>query len=104
MSSSYSSQSYSSYSYSTSDGNGPPQQQSFAETTSTDNSGTTVHRVSKDPGQEAVRESFHVSPGGKVQDKLQNQQPRGRIEEATDADETYEERMEDEYAKREGGA
>lgn len=36
--------------------------------------------------------------------RLEDQGSQGRIEDVTDADKEYEERMEDEYAKREGGA
>ncbi|KAL9084965.1 MAG: hypothetical protein Q9165_007831 [Trypethelium subeluteriae] len=104
----YSSSSYSSYS-STSNG----QTTSYREASRTDPSGTTVARESREPGQAPVQERYHVptsgsgaiggGPGARGTGGAQ-----GRIEEVTeeekDAGKRYEETMEEEYAKREGGA
>ena len=67
--------------------------------------GTTVRRTSELPGQQPTDETTFTPSGGRIA------QPdtRGRIEDVTDRDQTdadkqYEERIEDEYAKREGGA
>lgn len=99
----YSSSSYSSYS-STSDG----QTTSYREATRTDPSGTSVARESREPGQAPVQERYHVptSGSGTIEGGATGN-TRGRIEDVTDeteADKQYRERMEDEYAKREGGA
>ena len=60
---------------------------------------TTTERISKEPGRAAVRESFTTGPDGKTR-------AVGAIEDVTDAEaeRLYEERIEEEYAKREGGA
>ncbi|KAL8811606.1 MAG: hypothetical protein Q9223_001530 [Gallowayella weberi] len=66
-------------------------------------SGTTIHRTSQEAGKPAVSESAQIPAGGAA--AVQGGVDRGRmVEDVTDADRQYEERMEDEYAKREGGA
>ncbi|KAL8807625.1 MAG: hypothetical protein Q9182_000609 [Xanthomendoza sp. 2 TL-2023] len=69
-------------------------------------SGTTVHRTSQEAGKPAVSESSQIrAGGGGAAAAVQGGVDRGRmVEDVTDADRQYEERMEDEYAKREGGA
>jgi hypothetical protein len=62
--------------------------------------GTTVHRTSELPGQEKTQESIYIPAGG----QLDQAEERGRLIDVTDADRQYEEGIEDEYAKREGGA
>jgi len=69
---------------------------SFSEETHTDPEGTTIYRTVQQPGEEAKRETVRVP--------VEGSNARGRIEDVTDKDKEYEERMEDEYAKREGGA
>lgn len=102
-SSTYYSSSSSSYS-STRDG----QTTSFSQSTQSDPSGTRVHQVSQEPGQAPREERFEVdSTGRRIAGGEGNAQ--GRIQDVTDEqqkenDRLYEERMEDEYAKREGGA
>jgi hypothetical protein len=94
-------------SYSSSSVNGKTQ--THSETTYSDPSGTRVHRVSKNPGEAAREERYQVDSAGR---KLQGAAPTDekRIEDVTDQEEQkanekkYEDRMEDEYAKREGGA
>lgn len=94
----------SSYSFSTSSVNG--QTGSRSEATFSDPSGTKVHRTSQEPGQQPREERFEYDAGGR---RVEEAGRRGRIEDVTDKeqqerDRQYEERMEDEYAKREGGA
>lgn len=92
-------------SYSSSSING--QTKSHSETTYTDPSGTRVQRVTQEPGQQPREERYEVdSEGRRVEGGAQE---RGRIEDVTEEeqkrnDKAYEEKMEDEYAKREGGA
>ncbi|KAI4187040.1 MAG: hypothetical protein L6R41_003066 [Letrouitia leprolyta] len=93
--SSYSSQSYSS----SSDGTG----HSHSEAIVSDPSGTTIHRTSQEAGQPAVSETTRLPAGGTATVGGGADSGR-RIEDVTDADREYEKRMEDEYAKREGGA
>lgn len=97
---SYQASSFSSQSSTTRIGNQPPQTHGYTERTTTDDAGTSVHRTMKEPGKATTTENFHIPSGQQVQ----GQQQTGRIEDVTDADRQYEERMEDEYAKREGGA
>ena len=98
----YSSSSYSSYSTAS---NG--QTTSYSETTRTDPSGTTVARESREPNQPAVWENYHVPASNSTGSAIQGGE-RGRITDVTDEEQEaarqYEERMKDEYAKREGGA
>ncbi|KAL8841639.1 MAG: hypothetical protein Q9170_000853 [Blastenia crenularia] len=93
--SSYTSQSYSS----STNGSG----NSYSEATISDPSGTTVHRTQQEAGQPAVSETTRLPAGGTAAVGGGADSER-RIEDVTDADEEYEERIEDEYAKREGGA
>jgi hypothetical protein len=94
-------------SYSSSSVNG--QTKSHSETTYSDPSGTRVHRVSQNPGETARQERFEVDNAGRRVESTGTADQR-RIEDVTDQEEQkkndrkYEERMEDEYAKREGGA
>ena len=93
--SSYTSQSYSS----STNGSG----HSYSEATVSDPSGTTIHRTSQESGQPAISETTRLPAGGTA--AVGGGADNGRrIEDVTDADREYEERMEDEYAKREGGA
>ena len=104
-SSTYYSTSSSSFS-STSNG----QTTSYSQSTHSDPSGTRVHRIFQEPGQAPREERFETDNAGRpVAGGDGNTQ--GRIQDVTDSDEQqkendrlYEERMEDEYAKREGGA
>lgn len=97
--------------------------QAYQSTTHSDPSGTRVQTTSQSFGQPAVQETRkydangrQILEGGKTLGQGQGQGQSGgnasrRIEDVTDADENesendrlYRERMEDEYAKREGGA
>lgn len=106
MSSSSTFQSFST-SYSSSSVNG--QTKSHSETTYSDPSGTKVHRTTQNPGEAAREERFEVDNAGRRVEGAGAADQR-RIEDVTEDEEQkkndrkYEERMEDEYAKREGGA
>lgn len=92
-------------SFSSSSVNG--QTTSHSETVHSDPSGTRVHRTSQEPGQAAREERFETdNSGNRIQDGSNS---AGRIQDVTDEeqarnDRKYEENIEDEYAKREGGA
>lgn len=94
-------------SYSSSSVNG--QTKSHSETTYSDPSGTRVHRTTQNPGEAASEERYQVDNAGKRVEGG-NTSSQGRIQDVTDEEEQkandkkYEERMEEEYAKREGGA
>lgn len=98
-------QSYST-SYTSSSING--ETKSASETTYSDPSGTRVHRTTQNPGEAAREEKFEVDNAGRrVESGGAGDQMR--IEDVTEEEDgknarKYEERMEDEYAKREGGA
>lgn len=64
-----------------------------------------MHRTVQNPGQAAQEERFEVDNLGKRVEE-QGTPDNKRIEDVTDQenDKQYEEKMEDEYAKREGGA
>lgn len=94
-------------SYSSSSFNG--QTKSHSETTYSDPSGTRVHRTSQNPGEVVREERFEVDNAGRRVESA-GSGDQARIQDVTDTEEQkkndrlYEERMEDEYAKREGGA
>ena len=91
--------SFSSSSYSSStDSSG----NTYTESTTSDPSGTTIHRTTQQAGQAPISETTRVPAGGSHQ--VEGVDNTKRIEDVTDADKEYEERIEDEYAKREGGA
>lgn len=94
-------------SFSSSSVNG--QTKSHSETTYSDPSGTRVHRTSQTPGEAPREERFEVDDSGRRVEGAGTADQR-RIEDVTEEEEQkendrkYEERMEDEYAKKEGGA
>lgn len=103
MPSSYQSQTFSSTSSSV---NG--QTTSYTRHTQSDNTGTRVHQTSQEPGQAPREERFEIDNSGR-RTAEGTTSGQGRIEDVTDEqqkenDRLYEERMEEEYAKREGGA
>jgi hypothetical protein len=100
--SSYLSQSYVSSSFTSSRNGDAPQVWRSTESTSSNPEGTTIHRTSEQPGQLATQETLSLDQSG----RMIGQQPAttGRIKDVSDEDKKYEERIEDEYAKREGGA
>jgi hypothetical protein len=98
----------SSYSFSSSTVNG--QTRAHSQTTHSTPSGTQVHRTTQEPGQAPRDEHYEYDNSGRrIED---SGSIKGRIEDVTDVtdaeqserDRQYEEKMEDEYAKREGGA
>ncbi|KAI1418931.1 hypothetical protein F5Y12DRAFT_780465 [Xylaria sp. FL1777] len=102
MSSNSQSFSYSYYSSSTSSNGGAPERTTYAERSVTDSTGTKTESVRKLPGQAPVYES--TDQGGSRRVEGGGAETQNRITDVTNADQQYEERMEDEYAKREGGA
>jgi hypothetical protein len=78
----------------------------FTQSSTTDARGTTTHRTAEQTGKEPYEEITYTPAGGHLESGGTGTQ--GRIEDVTDdqaeKDKQYEERMEDEYAKREGGA
>ena len=115
MSGNYTSQTSSSYSYSSSTSTGGDTQtqgQAYSQETRSDPSGTTVQTSSQRLGEPVVQETREYDAQGRelltdgsarlpsgsersIQDVSENR---------SEADKLYEERIEDEYAKREGGA
>ena len=98
---------FQSFSYSSSSSTINGETKSRSETTYSDPSGTRVHRTNQEPGQYVQEERYRTdSSGRRVEDSSSGQ---AKIEDVTDKeqdakDREYEERMEDEYAKKEGGA
>ena len=112
-----SSYSYSSkYSSSISSHNGQRTGQAYQQTTSSNPSGTTVRLQAQNLGGRAIQETRRFDSEGRqiLEDGRTLGQgagsglSHGRIEDVSndqrEKDRLYEERMEDEYAKREGGA
>lgn len=92
-------------SYTSSSNGGPPQTSAYAARSYGDDQGTITDRITKQPGQAPVHESFQTGqPVGRAVDSAAQESVQNRVEDVTDADREYEERIGDEYAKREGGA
>lgn len=114
QSASYSSYSSTSYtSSSSSSGGGQPHTQSYTETANYNSrDGGYVERTSQETGQPTLTERRDFPAQGTIGGAENTRgNSAGRIEDVTDRDveqerrdREYEERMEDEYAKREGGA
>lgn len=103
----YYSSSYSSVSYSSSTSSDPEGTTTrYAQSSSTDPKGTTTHRILEETGQLSYEETTYTPAEGCMEGGGAGS--RSTIEDVTDEqsqrDRDYEERMEDEYAKREGGA
>jgi hypothetical protein len=103
----------SSSSYTGSSNNGDPQghSKSITETmTSNDRDGTNIRRTTEETGKPTLQDETYIPPGGRQLGGggRDDGGGAGRIQDVTDEqkerDREYEERMEDEYAKREGGA
>ncbi|KAF2625493.1 hypothetical protein BU25DRAFT_412531 [Macroventuria anomochaeta] len=95
------------FSYTSSSING--QTTSHTQSTFSDNSGTRVHQTSQEPGQAPREEHFEIDSAGRRIAEGTSGNSQGRITDVTDEqqkenDRLYEERIEEEYAKREGGA
>ena len=78
----------------------------FEERTSSNPTGTTVQRTTQEAGQPATNETIRYPSGGgaAAAQQVEELNKQGRIEDVSEADKRYEEAIEDEYAKREGGA
>lgn len=78
--------------------------------TSNNRDGTTIRRTNEETGKPTLQdETYYPAAGGRSVEGGGGVGPGRRIEDVTDEeqrtrDRVYEERMEDEYAKREGGA
>lgn len=107
--SAYASFSSSSFTTSSSSNGGQPHTQSYSETAIYDSrTGGYTTRESRETGQPTLTETREIPVQGRV-GASSGADTNRRIEDVTDAeqaerDKQYEERMEDEYAKREGGA
>lgn len=99
-----SSRSYSTFQSSSYSSSSDSSGNTYTESTSSNPSGTTIHRTTQEAGQAPFSETTRVSAGGAAARQVENMDNSKRIEDVTDADQSYEENMEDEYAKREGGA
>ena len=101
-----SSQSYSTFQSSTYSSSSDSAGNYYEERTASNPSGTTVHRTTQEAGQPAVSETTRIPAGGTgaAAQQVEGLDSRGRIEDVSEADRRYEENIEDEYAKREGGA
>ena len=98
-----SSQSYSTFQSSSYTSSTDSAGNTYTESTSSNPSGTTIHRTTQEAGKPAISETTRL-PSGRANAQVEGMGSNRRIEDVTDADQQYEERMEDEYAKREGGA
>ena len=107
--SSYMSFSSSSYTTSSSSNGGQPHTQSYSQTANYNSrTGGNITRESRETGQPTLTETREIPVQGRVGTSNGADTSR-RMEDVTDSeqaerDRQYEERMEDEYAKREGGA
>lgn len=102
--SSYTSYSSTSYTTSSSSNGGQPHVQSYTESANYDSrSGGHVQRESRETGQPTLTERREIPVQGQLSSGADTSR---QIEDVTEseADKLYRERMEDEYAKREGGA
>ena len=75
-----------------------------SQQTSTNPSGTSTQRITQQAGQPAVTETTRNPTNGSAAREVEGLNARGRIEDVSEADKRYEEAIEEEYAKREGGA
>lgn len=76
----------------------------YTQSTASNPSGTTIHTTSQRAGEPAYSETTRLPAGATSSQQVQGADGSRRIEDVTDADREYVERMEDEYAKREGGS
>jgi len=81
---------------------GKTQTSSHEQKTFTDNSGTTIHTISQGTGKDNVDVTERYDAKGHLLESGNDQQRITDVD--SDVDAKYKEAMEDEYAKREGGA
>lgn len=74
----------------------------YTESITSNPSGTTIHKTTQRSGEAPTSEITRLTANNTQQ--VEGVDGEKRIEDVTDADREYEERIEDEYAKREGGA
>ena len=74
----------------------------YTQSSHSNPSGTTVQTTSKAAGQPAISKTTRLPAAGRGTQDVEGPAGSRRIEDVTD--QGYDERMEDEYAKREGGA
>lgn len=74
----------------------------YTESVTSNPSGTTIHKTTQRAGEQPTSETTRLPANQNHQ--VEGREGGRRIEDVTDADREYEERIEDEYAKREGGA
>jgi len=108
--------SYTSYSSTSTSSNGQTKSWSQAHQYSSNPSGTTVRTTSRNHGEPAIEETRRYDAQGRElieggagnttssQGRIQDVEVEDVTDQETDADKQYRENMEDEYAKREGGA
>ena len=113
---SYSSTSYSSSSASSTDRSGNSYSQRYTQSSTTNpRTGTTIHRTAEETGKPPISETTRIPAGAQIAGSGAGGLLSGRglpddgarrIEDVTQSerDAEYDERIEDEYAKREGGA
>ena len=75
---------------------------SYTESMHSNPSGTTIHRTSQQPGQAPTNETVHLPASGNA--GIEDGGVKERTEDVTDNNREYEENMENECTKREGGA
>lgn len=105
--SSYTSYSSTSYTSSSSTNGGQPHVQSYTERANYNSQdGGFVERESRETGQPTLTERRELPVQGQLSSGSNGSGANRRIEDVTEseADQLYRERMEDEYATREGGA
>jgi hypothetical protein len=110
----YYSSSFATASYSSSSSADPEAKTArYTQSSVTDPQGTTTRRTVEESGKQPRQETSYTPAGGRLEGgggggSGGGAGAQGRIEDVTDEqaarDREYEERMEDEYAKREGGA
>lgn len=98
----------SSVSYSTSTVNGQTTGQAYKQETTSNSQGTSVRNTSQRLGEPAIADTRHYDTSGReITGGSTSSGSANRIQDVTDeteADRRYREAIEDEYAKREGGA
>ena len=99
-----SSQSYSTFQSSTYSSGSDSSGNTYIQTTASDPSGTTIKETSQRAGQPPISHVTNLPARGAAAQPVKGLGSERRIEDVSDRDQTYEEKMKDEYAKREGGA
>lgn len=93
-----SSQSYSTFQSSTYQSSSDSSGNTYTESTSSNPSGTTIHQTTQEAGKPSVSQTTHLPAGGAAAQQVPGTGVERRIEDVSDADQSYEEKMEDECA------